>query len=185
MARKTLVTSRRRFGCTLPALLLLGACGLPDGEPTPAPAEAGPAASPIIAEPVEAPAPKTDAVEAPPQEKAAAEKAPSDKKSSGAETAPRLAMRPTNKMAPPDPGRLIGMGLDEVSGLLGSPAFERKDDPALVWQYRGGACILDIFLYKKGAAYSVAHIEVRGLSVVEVDRNACFLGLLHERAKAG
>ena len=88
-------------------------------------------------------------------------------------------------MAPPDPGRLIGMGLDEITGLLGPPSFERQDDPALVWQYRGGACILDVFLYREGGAYSVAHFELRGLSVVEVDRNACFLGLLRVVAKSG
>ena len=68
---------------------------------------------------------------------------------------------------------------------MGPPAFRRRDDPALVWQYRSGTCILDVFLYRQGAAYSVAHFEVRGLSVVEVDRNACFLDLLRERAKSG
>ena len=176
---------RRRFGWALSASLLLGACGLGDGEPGTVASPAAPLPAPIVAAPVEATPPMPVAVETPSPEKVAAGKSTSEKKSSPSVAVPRLAMRPTNKMAPPDPGRLIGMGLDEVTGLLGPPFFERQDDPALVWQYRGGACILDVFLYLKEAAYSVAHFEVRGLSVVEVDRNACFLGLLHARAKAG
>ena len=186
--------SRPRFGCAILASLLLGACGLADGEPAPGGTEAGAEAAPgpvaaspptpVISAPDPSPA-KTGAVEAPAREKAVEEEPPPPRKADGGETAPRLVMRPVNKLAPPDPGRLIGMDRGGVAGLLGPPSFSRRDDPALIWQYRSGACILDVFLYKKDEAYSVAHVEVRGLSVVEVDRNACFLGLLRGRAKSG
>ena len=185
-----------RFGYAILASLLLGACGLPGAQPAPASTEAGVAktpipraaaapATPVIAAPEEASPAKTGAAEAPSAEKADAGETPSAQKASAGETTPRLAMRPMNKLAPPDPGRLIGMGREEVAGLLGPPSFRRRDDPALVWQYRSAACILDVFLYRDGADYSVVHFEVRGLSVVEVDRNACFLGLLRDRAKSG
>lgn len=183
--------SRPRFGCAFLASLLLGACGLPGGEPAAAPgrteasAAAATAADSGIAAPEEASAAETGGGETPSGQETGGGESPPGRKAVGGEAAPRLAMRPVKKLAPPDPGRLIGMGRDEVAGLLGPPAFRRRDDPALVWQYRSGTCILDVFLYRQGAAYSVAHFEVRGLSVVEVDRNACFLDLLRERAKSG
>ena len=161
-----------RFGCAFLASLLLAACGLPGGEPAPGLGAA--AAPPPIAAPEDASGAETSGGET-----------PSARKAGAGGAAPRLAARPVNKLAPPEPGRLIGMGREEVAGLLGPPAFRRRDDPALVWQYRSATCILDVFLYRQGAAYSVAHFEVRGLSVVEVDQGACFLGLLRDRAKSG
>ena len=170
-----------RFGCAILASLLVCACG--PGKPAPVSTEIGAAKTPmphaaasppVIAAPEEAP--PTD----PP-----APVSPAGKSADTGEAAPRLAMRPVNKLAPPDPGRLIGMDRDGVAGLLGPPAFRRSDDPALVWQYRSAACILDVFLYREGPAYAVAHFEVRGLSVVEVDQGACFHGLLRDRAKSG
>ena len=190
--------SRPRFGFAFLASLLLGACGLPGGEPSPptarvtagaaaapGPGAAASPASPVIGLPEDASPAKTGGGDAPSAEEAVGGNTPSVQKAGAGEAAPRLAMRPMNKLAPPDPGRLIGMGRDQVAGLLGPPSFRRRDDPALVWQYRSAACILDVFLYRKGAAYSVAHFEVRGVSVVEVDQNACFLGLLRDRAKSG
>ncbi len=175
------------LGGAFSASLLICACGVGDEPPVPATEDisaAAAAADPGIAASEEAPAAKipaeeTAAAEPPPEASAAG------KPAAGGEIAPRLAMRPVKELAPPDPGRLLGMGQEEVAGLLGPPVFERRDDPALVWQYRSAACILDVFLYRDGAVYSVAHFEVRGPSVVEVDRKACFLGLIRDRAKPG
>ena len=187
--------SRPRFGCALSASLLLSACGLPGGEPAPGRTEASATVAsgldavatqvPAIAEPEEVSVAETGGSEFPFGQEAGSGESPSKQKAGGEETAPRLAMKPVKKLAPPDPGRLIGMDRDEVAGLLGPPDFRRRDNPALVWLYRSGACIMDVFLYREGEDYSVAHFEVRGLSVVEVDRNVCFLGLLREREKSG
>lgn len=183
------MTSRPWPGGALLASLLLGACGLPGEDPAPATAKTGASTNETpVTEPAPKTAPTAPVISAPADAPAAetpAEETPPGKSAGGGEAAPRLAMRSVKKLAPPDPRRLIGMGQEDVAGLLGPPAFERKDDPALVWQYRSAACILDVFLYLDGAAYSVAHFEVRGPSVVEVDRKACFLGLLRDRAKPG
>jgi hypothetical protein len=84
----------------------------------------------------------------------------------------------------PDVSRLIGLKADEVTALLGTPGFRRKDAPAEIWQYGDASCTLDLFLYtdKRGAApHSVTHIEVRRRTLEAVSREECFRRLLKAR----
>lgn len=57
-----------------------------------------------------------------------------------------------------DPSRLKGMSAAQLTEAFGRPVFTRRDLPAEIWQYRGKACMLDLFLYDG----TVSHHAVRG-----------------------
>ena len=82
---------------------------------------------------------------------------------------------------PPRAGELIGLLPQAVAAFLGPPGFKRRDDPAEIWRYAGGTCFLDLFLYKQGGGFTVAHVEARGRSVVQVSADDCLRDLLETR----
>ncbi len=55
------------------------------------------------------------------------------------------------------------MGRDSVGllGALGEPTRVRKEAQAQIWQYDGGSCVVDVFLYPDGATNRVAYVEAR------------------------
>ncbi len=68
----------------------------------------------------------------------------------------------------------MGLGADGVTALLGPPDYRRRDKPAEIWQYRGDACVLDIFLYSAdGAPAKVNHMDFRrpGSGQKETDKD--------------
>ncbi|HLO77916.1 MAG TPA: hypothetical protein VK196_15790 [Magnetospirillum sp.] len=60
-----------------------------------------------------------------------------------------------------DPNRLKGLSPTQVHAVLGKPMFTRRDAPAEIWQYRGRACTIDLFLYDEGGSQTVTHVAVR------------------------
>jgi hypothetical protein len=74
-----------------------------------------------------------------------------------------------------EPARLKGLSTTQIKTAFGSPAFTRRDAPAEIWQYRGRACTLDLFLYDDGAGQTVAHYAMRG--VQPLDERACLMEL--------
>lgn len=73
-------------------------------------------------------------------------------------TSRTLAARPDGAV---DPSALKGLSPVQVRSVLGKPVFTRRDAPAEIWQYRGRACTLDLFLYDENGAQSVAYYAVR------------------------
>ena len=71
-----------------------------------------------------------------------------------------------------DPARLKGLTPIQVTSMLGRPGFTRRDAPAEIWQYRGRACTLDLFLYDESGSQVVAHYDMRG--VQPLDERGCF-----------
>ena len=59
------------------------------------------------------------------------------------------------------PGDLAGRTVEQVSALLGTPAFRRRDGTAEVWRYDGNVCFLDVFFYQEQGTARVKHAEVR------------------------
>ena len=97
---------------------------------------------------------------------------------------------PTVAPAPPaPPPRLLGLAHAEVVDILGQPAFQRHDAPALLLRYLGEACILDLFLYPSAGtdaagSPTVEHVEARttdGHSTVTGD---CVTAVLKAKATA-
>lgn len=73
-----------------------------------------------------------------------------------------------NPGAPPAPEvpsgvQLVGMEGDKVVALLGTPALQRKEEPAQYWRYSFRGCSIDMFLYEEGGSerQRVAWYEVR------------------------
>jgi hypothetical protein len=97
--------------------------------------------------------------------------------------------KPVPEKIYPAPSRLSGMDDTQVIRLLGQPRFERRDEPALIWQYRTQTCALDLFLYRPadGAAYRVEHFEARARQNGAVSEKDCFVSLLkaQEQRRAG
>ncbi len=88
---------------------------------------------------------------------------------------------PTPSPAPPPivtPGELIGRESAEVAKLLGKPTFARRDGGAEIWQYRGKACILDVFLYKGQFGRLVEHAELRRRDEGEISDRDCLADVL-------
>lgn len=71
-----------------------------------------------------------------------------------------------------DPARLKGLSSLQVRAVLGKPMFTRRDAPAEIWQYRGRACTIDLFLYDEGGSQTVSHVAVR--SQQPVNESQCF-----------
>ncbi len=45
------------------------------------------------------------------------------------------------------PDLLIGVGRNQLTAYLGTPALVRRDAPAEIWTYQSQTCHLDLFLY--------------------------------------
>jgi hypothetical protein len=62
------------------------------------------------------------------------------------------------------PTALTQLTEQEIAYLFGKPTVERRDADARIWQYRGEACVLDVFFYKDAAhdkGFSVTHVDFR------------------------
>lgn len=75
--------------------------------------------------------------------------------------------------------QLIGLDPLDLAGALGGPATTRKDHPAEVWQYRGQACVLDVFLYDGSRGQEVVHLEARNGLARPIAPQTC-LGALED-----
>lgn len=62
------------------------------------------------------------------------------------------------------PTALTQLTEQEITYLFGAPTVERKDADARIWQYRGEACVLDVYFYKqddRANGYNVTHVDFR------------------------
>ena len=83
-----------------------------------------------------------------------------------------------------NPEQLLGLAPNGVSERLGSPSFIRRDGSAVIWQYPAEACILDVFLYREGAAFKVDYVELRGRGAATLSRRDCFIGMIRKQLKS-
>lgn len=80
-----------------------------------------------------------------------------------------------------DPDQFLGLSGVSVAERLGDPDLLRRDGPAEVRQYRGEACVLDVFLYPQDDALTVKYVELRGASLEPEARRACLASLIRDR----
>ncbi len=82
-----------------------------------------------------------------------------------------------------DPERLMGLGAGQLTLMLGTPRFVRRDASAQLWRYRNKSCILDLFLYRDAGRpeYFVNHIEARRAEGGAALKRKCFGALLLEQ----
>lgn len=81
---------------------------------------------------------------------------------------------------------LPGMTGSALTAALGAPQYRRRDGTAEIWQYRGGACTLDVFLYADGNDLRVRYVDARGKDEVQAKdpsaARACATALIESRA---
>ena len=81
------------------------------------------------------------------------------------------------------------MSGDDLATRLGAPQFRRRDGQAEIWQYRGSACTLDVFLYADGGDLKVRYVEARGRDAETAtdpkQARDCATALIDSRANAG
>jgi len=79
---------------------------------------------------------------------------------------------------------LMGAGPAKLEQWLGKPGLVRLDEPAEVWQYRGAACVLDVYLYPGDNGLAVAHAEARSQKFAGDALSPCLASLAAARRKA-
>jgi hypothetical protein len=123
----------------------------------------------------EAPAAMAPQTETEPTETEPAETEPE------AQTGPKVAALPPAPVIDDDPARILGLGPDRLTELLGSPELTRREPPAEIWQYRGESCVFDVFLYEEGGLARVTYLEARDASAQRVAERGCLNQLLRAR----
>jgi len=86
--------------------------------------------------------------------------------------------------APPPPPKIvslppiqpISLKRSDILQHLGQPAFQRRDQTALLLRYREGGCILDLFLYPHNQGQpgkTVDYLEARSPGGEKIDTEPC------------
>jgi hypothetical protein len=84
---------------------------------------------------------------------------------------------------PTDVEGLRGLTAVELARLLGEPDFMRQEPPAVVWQYRGATCVLDLFFYRSADELRVAYAETHDRGLVRISQSECYADLVASRAR--
>jgi len=85
--------------------------------------------------------------------------------------APVPAVTPT--LTWDDADELMGLGSEDIRAALGAPARIREEEPARIYQYVGGDCVLDLFLYQEAGTYRVTYAEARSVKAEQKPVEAC------------
>ena len=89
-----------------------------------------------------------------------------------------VAALPPTPAVDADPERLLGLAPGDLEGLLGRPELVRRESPAQVWQYRTGACVLDVVLYDVAVGRQVTYVEARDRGGARVETRPCLAEVL-------
>jgi len=85
-----------------------------------------------------------------------------------------------------DPQQFMGLDGNSITLALGQPDLIRRDGPAEVLQFRGQACVLDLFMYPgDDQVLSVRHVELRGASLNVDAERSCLAEMIRQRSLTG
>ncbi|MEQ8667218.1 MAG: hypothetical protein RIC16_15980 [Rhodospirillales bacterium] len=91
---------------------------------------------------------------------------------------PQVALVPAPPPVP-DVNSFLNQNGAEIAGVLGEPGFVRRDPPAELWQYRTGACTLDLFFYDEGGEdYRLAYLDFRDVDSSREARDDCLRAII-------
>ncbi|RMD64591.1 MAG: hypothetical protein D6826_02045 [Alphaproteobacteria bacterium] len=194
--RRVILPGFGRSGPVVAVLVavLVGACQRPPAPPpTPETSPPATASAPERArEPAPGPASEADAAGA-----ASSPPASPDDNEAMIARLPTPPSEPAPPPAPPindDPRQLLGLDRARLDALLGPPTLIRREAPAEIWQYREGACIIDVFLYAAETApspdpaaadYRVSYVEARDGAARPIAVRGCLNTLLRAHLNAG
>ena len=80
-----------------------------------------------------------------------------------------------------DPARLMNLAQQDLTHILGTPGYQRREAGAKVWQYQTASCVLDVFLYAAANTFRVTYFEFRPADSQAIDSQACFEELLRQQ----
>ncbi len=143
--------------------------------------EALPLEAPEAAPPPETAPPTEAAQQAVPAPAPARETAPLPEPVAPKPEAPETAALPPAPKIDDDPARLMGLDAVGLAELLGDPELTRREPPAEIWQYRGGSCVFDVFLYEEAGQQRVTYLEARDGAARRVGARGCLNQLLRAR----
>lgn len=81
-----------------------------------------------------------------------------------------------------DPDSLIGLDAAGLQAAMGEPTRIRKEATAEIWQYQGGACVFDVFIYPEGNSTKVVLYEARDQAGKKTNANPCVKDVLQAQA---
>jgi hypothetical protein len=102
----------------------------------------------------------------------------------GDQASPEVATLPPEPEIDDDPERLLGLGPDALSDLLGQPELIRRESPAQVWQYRSVDCVFDVVLYQEAGREKVTYVEARDGDGDRTEPRPCLNQLLRAHLAA-
>ena len=102
----------------------------------------------------------------------------------GDDAAAEVATRPPEPEIDDDPQRLLGLGPNALSDILGRPELVRRESPAQIWQYRGVDCVFDVVLYQEAGVRTVTYVEARDGDGGRTAPRPCLNQLLRARLAA-
>lgn len=71
-------------------------------------------------------------------------------------------------------GNLIGLTANELVARFGRPALQIREGNSVKFQFRGGACVLDAYLYPGvGNQYRVVQVDARSPSGTDASQSMC------------
>lgn len=77
-----------------------------------------------------------------------------------------------------DPDSLLGLDAAGLRAAMGEPTRIRKEDTAEIWQYQGGTCVFDVFIYPEGGSTKVVLYEARDQAGKKTNANPCVKDVL-------
>ena len=96
---------------------------------------------------------------------------------------PEIAALPPEPVIDDDPARILGLGPDQLTEILGQPELMRREPPVEIWQYRGQSCVFDVFLYEEAGSVRVTYLEARDKIAEPVAERICLNQILRARLK--
>lgn len=73
--------------------------------------------------------------------------------------------------------RVLGQGAPQLIALFGKPDADVTEGMGRKLQFAGPICVLDAYLYPKGGASVVTHVDARQPDGAPIDRASCVAAL--------
>jgi hypothetical protein len=77
--------------------------------------------------------------------------------------------------------QLVGIDAEALQRQFGKPGLIWREEPAQVWQYRGPACVLNVYLYRDNGRLVVSDAEAHSKENKDDPLPPCVASLLDAR----
>jgi len=78
--------------------------------------------------------------------------------------------------------QLVGIDAEALQRQFGKPGLIWREEPAQVWQYRGPACVLNVYLYRDSGRLVVSDAEAHSKDNKDDPLPPCVASLVDARS---